>query len=675
MNNYKPPLSVVFVWHPNDTEMVNPIIKHCYSLLSRDMNNPFSRSMNLPIYFRNFIDLNNGIPREINTASKKTIVFIFLSKEFSDELWMAYITKLSNQNNIQLIPIAIEKSAINFSSLFKKINFIRAFDYNQEYINDYLFIAITHEIYRYTLNKDFDKNSTGKDNSIKLFLSHAKHNDNSVNLAKGLKEFIDNSTMSNFFDTVDIAPGYAFDDEIIKNIQESTVIAIHSDNYSSRYWCQREILCAKANDRPIIEVDILEEFEDRIFPFLSNVPSVHAQMADETEESSKLRILSSALLETVRFNYAEILLEEYKRVGMIDSDALIRSRPPDISDIEKILYYDDGKIKYKYKQIVYPEPPVYGEEISVIKTLGVETNTPITLESYNLREKNIGISISEPSDEELSEIGIRDVHINQLSQDIARHLLARNSTIIYGGDFRADGFTQIILDEALVLKSRLKTKEINHVKNYISWPIYNNKTDYTKEWITNYMDVADRIKVECSDDVYDLIPNKDDFLPPNNPENSYVWSRCLTKMRKKMVAVCDVRICAGGRQFGYKGIMPGVLEEIVIAIKMGRPLFLLGGFGGVTASVCKLIQTKEIPEELTLEWQKKASPNYEGLLDYTMKRNPEYLVDYENIAEILLEANMNNGLSTDDNYRLFNTTYVDEALYLIFKGLGNLYCE
>ena len=121
--------------------------------------------------------------------------------------------------------------------------------------------------------------------------------------------------------------------------------------------------------------------------------------------------------------------------------------------------------------------------------------------------------------------------------------------------------------------------------------------------------------------------------------------------------------------------MPGILEEIVITIEKEQPLYLLGGFGGVTSSVCKLIQTKDIPEELTLKWQKKTSSNYEGLLAYTAKRNPENLVDYENIAQIILKADLNNGLCDDDNYRLFNTTYIDEAVYLIFKGLKNLYCK
>ena len=45
-------LSVYFVWHPLDEENVRPLIEHCYQLLSKNVEKPFSRSMNLPVFFR-----------------------------------------------------------------------------------------------------------------------------------------------------------------------------------------------------------------------------------------------------------------------------------------------------------------------------------------------------------------------------------------------------------------------------------------------------------------------------------------------------------------------------------------------------------------------------------------------------------------------------------------------
>ena len=54
--------------------------------------------------------------------------------------------------------------------------------------------------------------------------------------------------MSRFFDTNDIAPGYKFDDEIVNNIKDSSIIIINSDIYSTRYWCQREIQVSKEKE-------------------------------------------------------------------------------------------------------------------------------------------------------------------------------------------------------------------------------------------------------------------------------------------------------------------------------------------------------------------------------------------------------------------------------------------
>lgn len=51
--------------------------------------------------------------------------------------------------------------------------------------------------------------------------------------------------MRRFFDADEIAPGYRFDDEIINNIRDSTIIIINSDIYSTRYWCQREVQISK----------------------------------------------------------------------------------------------------------------------------------------------------------------------------------------------------------------------------------------------------------------------------------------------------------------------------------------------------------------------------------------------------------------------------------------------
>ncbi|RBN36117.1 molecular chaperone Tir, partial [Priestia megaterium] len=74
-----------------------------------------------------------------------------------------------------------------------------------------------------------------------MFISHAK--EDGVSLAKSLSDYLQTQTeLKTFFDANDIAIGYEFSQEIEANIQKSVLVAIHSDRYSSREWCRKEII-------------------------------------------------------------------------------------------------------------------------------------------------------------------------------------------------------------------------------------------------------------------------------------------------------------------------------------------------------------------------------------------------------------------------------------------------
>jgi hypothetical protein len=138
-------------------------------------------------------------------------------------------------------------------------------------------------------------------------------------------------------------------------------------------------------------------------------------------------------------------------------------------------------------------------------------------------------------------------------------------------------------------------------------------------------------------------------------------------MRYEMIKNCDARICAGGRKVGYKGSMPGVLEEIVIASELKCPLYLLGGFGGIVHDICALLQNNKCSESLTENWQVSNNTGYKELLYRYEKQNEK--IDYLNLQNKLRHINLNNGLTKEENEILFNTVYIDEAIRLILKGL------
>lgn len=654
------PLSIVLIWNENDYTNIEKYIQYTTRMLSRDVNKPFSRTINLPIfYYSNFREIE--VPPLPNLKSEKMVVYIFIGvNSASSDKWGEYVEKLYDIKNARIVPIALDEYAYKISDKVEAYNFIR--EYQLTICKEQqLFISMAHEIYRYGFNEK--KEIISANSALKIFLSHAKDGKNGLNIAKQLKKLIDDSSMSRFFDSSDIAPGYRFDEEIINNIKESSVIIINSDIYSSRYWCQREIQTAKEYERPMIEVDLIDKAVDRKFPFAGNVPIVRVDIINgKIKKDDLYRILENIMVETIRFNYADKKLEALK--SEMSGRVKKMCRPPEMIDISKLI--DKKNREINYDTIIYPDPPIYSEEVEFFENLGMKICTPIEYEKNKLLGKKIGISISEPTEDELKDNGQNKSHLSRLSQQIASYVLGSGATLIYGGDLRKNGYTEQLLQEAQVLKDRLKSKDI-YLENYLAWPIYLADTLEVKKWKAQYRGLLEMKEIPIDERATDFVHTDKEFVLPNTVDNWYVWSKSLSKMRYEMIKNCDARICAGGRKAGYNGSMPGVLEEIVIASELGCPLYLLGGFGGIVHDVCVLLQDNKCSEILTEYWQISNNIGYKELLYKYEEQNEK--IDYLDLQNKLKCVNLNNGLTKEENEILFNTVYIDEAIQLILKGL------
>lgn len=664
---YAPPLAVNFVWNFADFEAVNPIIDVVRKSFARDKDKPFSRGLNIPLFFYSSQNANE-IPHDSPSAlAKRNVIFVFTSVNTNGrENWRNYVEELPASPSTTIVPIAIDKNGLAHKGSLAGANCIRAYDWPTDNADYFVIVSLAHEIYRYGC-LSIDPEDSGKTSSITIFLSHAKAGDTGRLHSEEIKKFLDNSNLNRFFDSTEISPGFQFDQEIEKSIKKSTLVAIESDAYSSRYWCQREILCAKQYNRPMVVVNSLNDYEDRIFPAASNVPCVHVSSETPLSQCDILRILSAALLETVRYAHSVQCLEYYKEVGWLEDDCELSARPPEIRQALKVKSNDQQKI-------CYPEPPIYSDEADWHIHLDIESFTPLwrLTERDNLLQQRVGISISEVQEDGFSSNHIHSDHLIRLAQDIARHLLARSATLIYGGDLRPDGFTEFILDEAAILKERIGG-DLPKVENHLAWPLYVSEPEIVA-WRAKYREVMKTDEYDIPSDVASGLA-QDVVLLPTTPENAYVWSRCLTEMREKSIASSTVRICAGGKLSGYKGKMPGVFEEIALAFNSQKPTFLLGAFGGVVGSVCSLLLTKAIPEALTEDWQISHNSGYGELQAIAKSHGKE--CDYSAIIEFFQKTNVLDiatrcGLSADEYIRIMNSPFVDECLYLILKGLNNL---
>jgi hypothetical protein len=360
----------------------------------------------------------------------------------------------------------------------------------------------------------------------------------------------------------------------------------------------------------------------------------------------------------------------YQKAGLIDENAQILSRPLEYR--KALLNIDKGITKY-----CYPEPPVYRDESSWYEILGVSASTPLWQEDQlkTLLSMKIGISISEFStmDNNDYEQNLPSNALTKLSQELARHLFSRSATLIYGGDLRPDGFTEFILNEAAALK--YQNQELSAiVENHLAWPLHLLDKEEIKKWRANNFEIIKTVNHQPPEDIEITFP-RDKPLLPSTPENNYIWSRCLTEMRNHSINSSDVRICAGGKRSQFKGAMPGVLEEIILSLTKNKPIFLIGGFGGIVHDVCKLLLDSSIEVSLTEKWQLEQGEGYGDLQTYANKFKKR--VQYDELVKALSSTKVNklaaiSGLSVGEYKKLMTTQFIDEATYLCLKGLKQI---
>lgn len=280
-----------------------------------------------------------------------------------------------------------------------------------------------------------------------------------------------------------------------------------------------------------------------------------------------------------------------------------------------------------------------------------------------LSHLRIGLSISESPDDDLAARGLGRMHLDHAFVEIARHLLAAGASLTYGGDHRVAGFSQILFD--LVRTYDLPDKpDPERIRNYLAWPLYLS------------LKAADRAALKTVAKIIEVPPPADlnldakTFIAPDTAEGRRIWSRCLTAMRHRMNDQTDARIFLGGRLTGFKGKYPGLVEEAHLALIVGKPVFLLGGFGGCAAALIEALRG-HTPDALTLDHHRHADNLYAEMLD-TQSLDPDPPVDYVAILSDLHRTGTNNwpnGLSAPDNERLFATDDIDEMVALVLKGL------
>ena len=194
----------------------------------------------------------------------------------------------------------------------------------------------------------------------------------------------------------------------------------------------------------------------------------------------------------------------------------------------------------------------------------------------------LGVSISDSAD--LGALGLVARHVELALAEMARAVLTGRGGLVYGGRITPPGFTQFLMHE---------------VEHYGSHPdaltICLAEPEHRKlsldELLALDQSLGARGRVVCLDPVGNEI---DPSTGPSGPDgtaalNGHRDQRSYSEKRRHMTHISDARVLVGGQLTGFKGAMPGIIEEAIYAVEARQPLYVIAGFGGAAALVAKAL--------------------------------------------------------------------------------------
>lgn len=390
---YRRPLAVYVVWHP-DSEVSGDLANNVFKHICQDPANPLEWGLQIPVRFRSApgegqqslpapIPLEDGNPA---TAQVTAIVVLVDDKMLLDRNnWGPYVAELSRacgaaKSPHRFFPVMVSDRGHKLDSAIAEEQFIRVptKNYPDAFLN-----RLTHELCRLILNrprapvKEENTPPAAGPAPVKVFLSHAKRDGEAI--AIEFRDYINSSTqMKSFFDAVDIPSGSKWADVLDESSGELALLAIRTDAYATRPWCQREVLNAKDRNMPVVVLNALIEGEKRSFPYLGNTPTVCWNQNDPYRFETVLGIL---LIEVLRNTYfrrrVDALLDLYK----VPPEHVIIANYPELLTAVRL---SQSQNWHEHQLIIYPDPPIAREELARLMDFepNVRLITPSMLPAY-----------------------------------------------------------------------------------------------------------------------------------------------------------------------------------------------------------------------------------------------------------------------------------------------------
>lgn len=361
------PFLVIYVaWHPSFAEGAR-VAKTLYEHFRRNLYSNVAGGTGLPVMYRSVPAHGSEVPIDIyfNDAETSAIVMLVDDAWAGDPAWNAWSRALMERTDAaglraRVFPIAMTAAAIGVGITEQAARWDRWDGLTPEQRDRRLATDLTHQFCRMLRSylerlrhpADAEDELIQYLRRVEVFLSHSKHDAYGETIARRVREKLHTSEgLDSFFDVHDIPTGIRFNQAILQKVRVSAVVAIHTDSYSSREWCRREVLEAKRWNVPLVVANCISEVDERGFPYLGNVPVVRMDpaTADRIEQVIG-RLLDEVLKDFLWRCWVRLVGGE--RAGVV-----FVPRPPELIALAGVAAAASGGTT-----LVYPEPPLGAEE-------------------------------------------------------------------------------------------------------------------------------------------------------------------------------------------------------------------------------------------------------------------------------------------------------------------------
>lgn len=363
------PFLVVYVaWHPGFAD--GPVIAEAIrGHFRRQLYENVAGGTGLSVIFRSIPLPGEPVPLDIDfeEAHATAIVVLADSALAADAQWAAYARSIGERSeatglHVRTFPVSIDRAALAPLNMTEQALRWDQWDGDSARRTERLLSELTYEFSRMLRHFLERLRHPAEDETaleaylrkVQIFLSHSKHDEAGERVARLIRDRLQaGHGLASFFDVHDIPAGLRFHKVLLLQVRVSAMVAIHTDSYSSREWCRKEVIEAKRHNVPLVVANCINDLDERGFPYMGNVPVVRL----DPDGPDRIDVVIARLLDEVLKDFLWRC-----RIALATETAnpavVFIPRPPELITLAALPTATDVPAPI----IVYPDPPLSMEE-------------------------------------------------------------------------------------------------------------------------------------------------------------------------------------------------------------------------------------------------------------------------------------------------------------------------